>query len=151
MHPSSWKWQVRCLSTKTRRPKSRQIKKLKKKVDLAEELIGQGEHSSSWSKGWGRGKEGPLGNSPQAGSQDSDPLKKNQCAFCHPEVHLRSEGPQLQPRHKETKEKGLYGAHRHWVGRLLELTGIFRPWPLRAHDPYVSRGLTCRFHGGHWH
>jgi hypothetical protein len=39
---------------------------MKKKVDLLEvALNGWGGHSSSWNRGWGRDKGGPLGNSSQ--------------------------------------------------------------------------------------
>jgi hypothetical protein len=83
--------------------------------------------------------------------QGWEPLKKNQCAFRHQEGQWKSECPQLQARHKMTKERGLYGAYKPWATRGLGPTGLFPPWPPRAHGPYVSRGPTCRFHDGHWH
>jgi hypothetical protein len=78
---------------------------MKKKVDLlAVALNGWGGHC--WGRGQGRGQGGALGNSPQArGPQGSEPLKKNQCAFCRQEGHWRNERPQLQPRRREAKEK----------------------------------------------
>jgi hypothetical protein len=36
MHHSSWKWQLRCLSTETRKLKKKAEQKMKKKVDLPE-------------------------------------------------------------------------------------------------------------------
>jgi hypothetical protein len=50
----------------------------------------------------------PVGTeetSPQAQPQGSEPLKKNQCALCRQEGHWKNECPQLQARHKITKEK----------------------------------------------
>jgi hypothetical protein len=70
MHPSSWKWQLRCLSTETRKSKRRQNKKVKKTVDLvAAALNGWRRHSSSGDRGQGRGKGGLPGNCPQAWPQ----------------------------------------------------------------------------------
>jgi hypothetical protein len=77
---------------------------MKKKVNLLPAALnGWGGHSSCWNRGWGIGKGGPLGNSPQTWPKGSEPLKKNQCAFCCQEGHWKSECSQLQPRHRETK------------------------------------------------
>jgi hypothetical protein len=79
--------------------------KMKKNVDLlAAATNGWGGHSSTQGRGQGN-KGGALGNFPQGWPQGSEPLKKNQCAFCLQEGHWKNECPQLQARCRMTKKK----------------------------------------------
>jgi hypothetical protein len=77
------------LLTETRRLKKRKNEnEKKKKVDLlAAALSGRGGHNSTWGRSQRRGKGRPPRNSPQAQPKGSEPLKKNQCAYCPHEGH----------------------------------------------------------------
>jgi hypothetical protein len=111
-------------------------RKIKKEVDLlAAALNGWGGHSSSQSRGQGREKGQPLGNSPQAWSKGSETLKKKSMCLLLPRGKLEKwmlTAPAQAQRCK--RERGLCGAPRHWVGQWLGLTGLF---PFQLQEPVV--------------